>query len=62
MSDPAGEKRSAALYEAMKAYTAEARRLRQEPPKLNARCMIVAIDRFNKEMAEDDDGEVIEDE
>ncbi|WP_306150715.1 hypothetical protein [Roseovarius sp. MMSF_3281] len=63
MSDPVGEARSKALFEARKAYSNEARRLRRDPEKINSRCLIVAIDAFNEAFAEltsEDDFDVID--
>lgn len=62
--DPVRRAMSQALYEAMCAYTKEHKRIRAKgADKVNARCLSVAIDAYNKKIAQgpDEDLQLIED-
>ncbi len=55
------ERVSAAIYAGMVAYSKEARRLGVSPDRVHARSFKLAVDAYNAAMADDDAGEVIED-
>lgn len=60
-NDKQGEKISSSLYQAMCAYSKEHKRINAKgPDRVVARCLLVAVEAFNKEMEEYDDIDVIE--